>query len=50
MLREPVAGSRHWEGSLARFADGLVTLNPTAGDPVEFRLEAVERANLKFDW
>lgn len=49
-LRVPVAERRHWEGVLAGFADGIVTLEPATGRPVSFRLEDLERANLKFDW
>ncbi|MCP5118527.1 MAG: ribosome maturation factor RimP [bacterium] len=50
LLQEPVADRRHWEGTLAGFADGLITLAPASGNPVSFPLETVERANLKFDW
>ena len=50
VLREPIAGRRHWEGTLAGFSDGVITLEPAAGEPVEFRWEQVKRANLKFEW
>jgi ribosome maturation factor RimP len=49
-LRAPVAARRHYEGVLTGFADGMVTIEPAAGQPVSFRLEDLERANLKFDW
>jgi len=49
-LRAPVAARRHYEGVLTGFADGVVTIQPAAGQPVSFRLEDLERANLKFDW
>lgn len=50
VLREPVENQRYWEGLLAAFADGVVTLEVRPGRQVCFRLEQVERANLKFDW
>ena len=49
-LREPIDNSRHWEGTLAGFHDGVVTLATAAGKSVEFRLDQVEKANLKFEW
>lgn len=50
VLREPIAARRHWEGTLAGFSDGVIKLEPATGEPVEFELALVERANLKFDW
>ena len=50
VLREPVAARRHWEGTLSGFSDGVIRLQPSTGEPVEFELAMVERANLKFDW
>ena len=50
VLREPIAGSRCWEGTLAGFSDGVITLEPAAGEPVSFRWEQVKRANLKLEW
>lgn len=49
-LREPLTGRRYWEGTLRGVRDGVVTLEPSSGEPVFFGLEAVERANLKFEW
>lgn len=53
-LRQPlpeVAGERKlWEGTLAGFADGVITLQPAQGDPVRIPLDLVSRANLKFEW
>ncbi len=49
-LREPVENQRHWEGTLASFEDGQVTLEPKAGKLVRFPLAQVEKANLKFEW
>ncbi len=50
LLREPVAEKRRWEGVLAGFSDGVATVTPPSGEPIQFRLRDVERANLKFDW
>ena len=50
LLKEPIAGQRRWEGALAGYAGGVITLEPASGDPVSFPLMAVERANLKFEW
>lgn len=50
MLREPVENQRRWEGTLAGFSEGIVTLEPGAGKSIRFPLEQVEKANLKFEW
>jgi len=50
VLRQPVENQRHWVGALASFAEGIITLEPSPGRSVQFPLEQVERANLKFDW
>jgi len=50
LLREPVDNRRNWEGVLAGFSQGVITLEPAPGKPVCFHLEQVERANLKFEW
>lgn len=51
VLLEPVAGKTVWDGLLAAFSpDGEITLAPSSGDPVRFRLDQVSRANLKFEW
>jgi ribosome maturation factor RimP len=50
LLREPVENQRRWEGTLAAFAEGVVTLEPGGGKTVRFPLELVEKANLKFEW
>ena len=49
-LREPVENSRHWSGALAKFSEGIITLEPSPGKSVCFPLEQVEKANLKFEW
>jgi ribosome maturation factor RimP len=50
VLREPVENQRHWSGTLIGYADGQVTIEPSAGRQVRFALAQVERANLKFEW
>ena len=49
-LREPIENQRRWEGILKGFAGGVVTMETAAGRYIEFRLDQVEKANLKFDW
>src|SRR3954454_1768022 len=48
-LHEPLENQRNWEGTLAGFTDGLISLE-TAGRIVQFRLDQVAKANLKFEW
>jgi ribosome maturation factor RimP len=50
VLREPVEGQKHWAGILQSFSEGMVTLEPSPGKSVQFALDQVERANLKFEW
>lgn len=50
VLREPVEEQRYWEGVLAAFAEGVVTLEPRPGRRLQVPLEQIERANLKFEW
>ncbi len=49
-LREPMDGRRHWEGTLAGFEDGRVSLETQPGQTVRFPLEQVQKAHLKFEW
>jgi len=49
-LRDEVEGRRHWEGTLAGFADGSVQLEAEPGKTVRFPLEQIRKANLKFEW
>ena len=37
-------------GLLSSFADGMITLEPSPGKTIQFPLEQVEKANLKFEW
>jgi len=50
VLRQPVENQRTWAGLLTSFAEGIITLEPSPGRSVQFPLEQVERANLKFEW
>jgi ribosome maturation factor RimP len=50
VLTEPIADRKVWEGKLAGFSDGLITVEPAQGEPVKIPLTQVARANLKFDW
>jgi ribosome maturation factor RimP len=55
VLREPVENQRRWEGKLAGFSQGVVTLEiaalePDRGRVIRFPLDQVQKANLKFDW
>ena len=49
-LREPVDEKSHWMGLLSSFANGIITLEPSPGKTIQFPLEQVEKANLKFEW
>ena len=50
LLSAPVENQRRWEGKLAGFAAGVVTLEPAPGREVRFDVGLVEKANLKFEW
>ena len=50
VLHQPVENQRHWVGALKGFAEGIVTLEPAPGKSIQFPLDQVERANLKFEW
>jgi len=50
VLREPVENQRRWEGKLAGISGTVVTLEPAAGRTIQFTLDQVEKANLKFEW
>jgi ribosome maturation factor RimP len=49
-LKEPLENRRHWEGVLAGFSDGCVTLEESPGRRVDVQLQQIQRANLKFEW
>ncbi len=49
-LKQPVADRSHWEGTIAGFAGGTITLEAGEGHTVQFHLDQVDKANLKFEW
>ena len=49
-LHTPVDNQRNWEGTLAGYSDGVITLDVGAGRTVHFRLDQLAKANLKFEW
>src|ERR1700688_4705491 len=49
ILRQPVENQRHLTGTLKSFHAGVITLEPGPGKSVQFPLEQVEKANLKFE-
>jgi ribosome maturation factor RimP len=49
-LREPVAGQRRWEGIVRGCAASTVTLENSAGEALQIRLDNIDKANLKFEW
>lgn len=50
VLRQAVDGQRHWAGLLKGIAEGMITLEPSPGKRLQFPLDQVEKANLKFEW
>jgi ribosome maturation factor RimP len=50
ILKEPFENRRHWEGVLAGFSDGCVTLEESPGRRVDVQLQQIQKANLKFEW
>jgi ribosome maturation factor RimP len=50
VLRQPVENQSQWVGALTGFEGGIVTLEPSPGKTVQFPLEQVQKANLKFEW
>lgn len=50
VLRQPVENQRTWVGALKSCAEGIITLEPAPGRSVQFPLDQVEKANLKFEW
>jgi ribosome maturation factor RimP len=49
-LREPVEGQRHWDGTLAGYQDGAITLEIKPGKTILFPFDQVTKAHLKFEW
>src|ERR1051325_2931364 len=49
-LRDAVAGQKHWEGTLAGYQDGEISLDTKPGTTIRFPFEQVTKAHLKFEW
>jgi len=49
-VREEVGGRRTWEGTLAGFSDGLISLETKPGETLRLPFDQVKKANLKFEW
>lgn len=49
-LRTPVENRRKWEGVLAGMTGNVIRLEASPGKLIQFPLDDVERANLKFEW
>jgi ribosome maturation factor RimP len=49
-VREEVEGRRTWEGILAGFADGVISLETKPGETLRLPFDQVKKANLKFEW
>jgi ribosome maturation factor RimP len=49
-LRDAVEGRRNWEGTLAGFADGTVSIETEPGKTRQFPFTQIQKANLKFEW
>lgn len=50
VLRQALDGQRHWAGLLKGIAEGVITLEPSPGKRLQFPLDQVEKAHLKFEW
>ena len=49
-VREPVDGQTHFDGKLARFADGTLEIELSPERVVQIPLERMQKAKLKFEW
>jgi len=49
-LRDPVDGRRNWDGTLAGFENGVISLEIVPGKTMRFPFDQVHKANLKFEW
>ncbi len=49
-LRDAVEGRRNWEGILAGFENGAVSLETQPGKIISFPFDQVHKAHLKFEW
>jgi ribosome maturation factor RimP len=49
-LRDAIETRRHWEGTLAGFENGVISLEVKPGNTIRFPFDQVQKANLKFEW
>jgi ribosome maturation factor RimP len=49
-LRDPVDGRKVWEGTLAGFHEGAVSVETEPGITRQFAIGQIQKANLKFEW
>jgi ribosome maturation factor RimP len=49
-VREEVDGRRTWEGTLAGYSDGVVSLETQPGEIRQLPFDKIKKANLKFEW
>jgi ribosome maturation factor RimP len=49
-LRDPLEGRRNWDGTLAGFENGEISLETQPGKTIRFPFDQVQKANLKFEW
>jgi len=49
-LREPLENQRRWEGTLTGVEEGTILLETATGVALRFRMDQIEKANLKFEW
>jgi ribosome maturation factor RimP len=49
-LRQPLEGSKHWDGTLTGFQEGVITLELKPGKTIAFPIGEVLKAHLKFEW
>ena len=50
VVREEVDGRRTWEGTLAGYSDGVISLETQPGEIRQLPFDKVKKAHLKFEW
>jgi ribosome maturation factor RimP len=49
-LREPLENQRRWEGVIAGVEEDTILFETVAGASLRFKMDQIEKANLKFEW
>jgi len=49
-FKVPVENQKRWEGTLRGYSGGVVTLDVERDRSIQFSLDQVSKANLKFEW